>query len=68
MSLNESIVEDALRRVNGEIGRVKFREPFPISLLPLPISSHTLLRDTLLLKLLSGELSVTALDEAVSMA
>jgi hypothetical protein len=70
MSLNESIVEDAAlewfgelggKRVKSEIGRVKSQSPFPISL-------FTLLHSPLLLKLLSGELSVTALDEAVSMA
>jgi len=35
MSLNESIVENAMRRVKKEIGRVKFRSPFPISLFTL---------------------------------
>jgi len=35
MSLNEFIVEDAMRRVKSEIGRVKFWEPFPISRLTL---------------------------------
>jgi len=87
MSLNESIVEDAAlewfgelggRRVKSEIGRVKFWEPFPISLLtlhsfscevirrlnPAIPQSRTLatLRDTLLPKLLSGELSVASLE------
>jgi hypothetical protein len=42
MSLNESIVEDAMKRVKTEIGRVKFREPFPISLFTLPPSLFTL--------------------------
>jgi len=59
MSLNESILEDAMRMVKSEIVRVKFRSPFPISLFTLHSSSpRTLatLRDTLLPKLLSGEL------------
>jgi len=64
MSLNESIVEDAMRRVKSESGRVKFRSPFPISLFTLHSSSpRTLatLRDPAtagLPKLLSGELCV----------
>jgi hypothetical protein len=65
MNLNESIVEDAMRMVKSEIGRVKFRSPFPISLFNLHSSSpRTLatLRDTLLPKLLSGELSVVVLE------
>jgi len=61
MSLNESIVEDAMRRVKSEIGRVKFRRPFPISLFTLHSSSPctlATLRDPAtagLPKLLSGE-------------
>lgn len=35
MSLNESIIEDAMRMVKSEIGRVKFRSPFPISIFTL---------------------------------
>ena len=68
MNLNESIVEDAMRRVKSEIGRVKCRSPFPISLFTLHSSSpRTLatLRDPAtagLPKLLSGELSVAALE------
>jgi len=66
MSLNESIVENAMRRVKSEIGRVNFRSPFPISLFTLHSSSQSrtlaTLRDTLLPKLLSGELSVAALE------
>jgi len=70
MSLNESIVEDAMRMVKSEIGRVKCRSPFPISLFTLHSSSpRTLatlatlatLRDPAtagLPKLLSGELCV----------
>ena len=64
MSLNESIVEDAMRMVRSEIGRVKFRSSFPISFFTLHSSSpRTLatLRDPAtagLRKLLSGELSV----------
>jgi len=64
MSLNESIVEDAMRMVKSKIGRVKFRSPLPISLFTLHSSSpRTLatLRDPAtagLPKLLSGELSV----------
>ena len=60
MPLTESIVEDAMKRLKFEIGRVKFWEPFPISLFTLhPSSSRTLatLRDTLMPKLLSGEMS-----------
>jgi hypothetical protein len=68
-SLNESIVEDAAlewfgelgnRRVKSEIGRVKSRQSFPISLFTILFSPPPLatLRDTLLPKLLSGELSV----------
>jgi len=65
LTLNESIVEDAMRMVKREIGRVKFRSPLPISLFTLHSSSpRTLatLRDTLLPKLLSGELSVAAIE------
>ena len=61
MSLNESIVEDAMRMVKSESGRVKFRSPLLILLFTLHSSSpRTLatLRDTLLPKLLSGDLSV----------
>ena len=60
MSLNESIVEDAMRMVKSEIGGVKFRNlsPFPISLFTLHSFFLATLRDTLLPKLLSGELSV----------
>jgi len=64
MSLNESIVEDVMRKVKREIGRVKCRSPFPISLFTLHSSSpRTLatLRDPAtagLPKLLSGDLSV----------
>jgi len=64
MSLNESIVEDAMRMVKSEIGRVKFRSPPLVSLFTLHSSSpRTLatLRDPAtagLPKLLSGELSV----------
>jgi len=76
MSLNESIVvDDALTwfgdlgvgKVKSEIGRAKFRRPFPISLFTLHSSlSRTLatLRDTLLPKLLGGELSVGHLQPA----
>jgi len=35
MSLNESIVEDAMRMVKSEIGNVKFRSPLLISLFTL---------------------------------
>jgi len=66
MSLNESIVEDAMRMVKSEIGRVKFRSPLLISLFTLHSSSpRTLatLRDTLLPKLLSGELSVAQVNQ-----
>ena len=35
MSLNESIVEDAMKMVKSKIGRVKFQSPFPISLFTL---------------------------------
>jgi len=76
MSLNESIVEDAaltwfgelgVGRVKSKIGRVKFRNlnPFLTSLFTLhSFAFRTLatLRDTLLPKLLSGELSVAALE------
>jgi len=64
VSLNESIVEDAMRMVKSEIGRVKFRSPFPISLFTLHSSSPrtpATLRDPAtagLPKLLSRELSV----------
>jgi len=64
MSLNESIDEDAMRRVTSKIGRVKFRSPFPISLFTLHSScprTLTTLRDPAkagLPKLLSGELRV----------
>jgi hypothetical protein len=70
MSLNESIVEAAALEWFGEMGggrvksefvRVKSRTLFPISLFtilfPPPLAA---LRDTLLPKLLSGELSVAA--------
>jgi hypothetical protein len=70
MSLNESIVEDAMKRVKIEIGRVKSWEPFPISLFnfhsssprrlnpAIPSRPLATLRDTLLPKLLimSGDL------------
>lgn len=71
MPLNESIVEDAMRRVKSEIGEVKFRSPFPISLFtPHSSSPRTLatLRDPAtagLPKLLSGELSVAAASAKV---
>lgn len=61
MSLNKSIFEDAMKRVTIEIGRVKSRRLFPISLFTIHFSSsRTLatLRDMPLPKLLSGELSV----------
>jgi len=60
MSLNESIVEDAMRMVNSESGRVKFRSPFPMSLFTLHSSSPrtpATLRDTLRPKMPSGELT-----------
>jgi hypothetical protein len=66
MSLNESIVEVAMRIVKSEIGRVKF--PFPISLFTLHSSSpRTLatLHDTLLPKLLSGELATSSLSGTI---
>jgi hypothetical protein len=39
MSLNESIVEDAMKRVKSEIGRVKAQTPFPFSLFTIHSSS-----------------------------
>jgi len=72
MSLNESIVEDAAlewfgelgsKRVKSKIGRVKSCSSIPISLFTLHSSSSlATLRDTLLPKLLSGELSVETLQ------
>jgi hypothetical protein len=75
MTLNESIVEDAMKRVKSEIGSVKAQTLFPFSLFTIHSSSprrlnpaipqfRTLatLRDTLLPKLLSGELSVAGLE------
>jgi hypothetical protein len=56
------------RRVKSEIGRVKSRRSFPISLFTLhsffceAIPTLASLRDTLLPKLLSGELSMTAVE------
>jgi len=63
MSLNESIVKDTMRMVKSEIGSMKSLEadPFLHSLFTLhSFSSLTLatLRDTLLPKLLSGEVQI----------
>ena len=72
MSLDEPTVEEAAlewfgarsaRRVKSEIRRVKLRRPFPFSyfiFLFSPFHPLATLRDTLLPKLLSGELSATA--------
>ena len=73
MSLNESIVKDAAlewfgglgsKRVKIEIGRVKSWSSFPISLFFIPRP----LRDTLMPKLLSGELSVAEAAQAAQAA
>ena len=51
--------ERGSKKVKSEIGRVKFQISFPISLFTLHSSPFPPLRDTLLPKLLSGELNVT---------
>jgi hypothetical protein len=69
MTLTESIVEDAMRSVKIEIGRMKFRERFPISLFTLhsfPFPTLATLRDALLPKLLSGEISVDSVKKRLA--
>ncbi len=67
-SFKNAMIEAAVRRVKFEIGRWNFRNPFPISRFTRhtspPVTLATL-RETLLPKLLSGELSVADAQRAM---